>query len=72
MINTSKAAVCIVDLSQKEELAEKSGIMLRIDDQIRDNEEGEGLVLKNLPNVTNQKEHSPFKQVISAAGENPI
>ena len=52
MINTSKAAVCIVDLSQKEELAEKSGIMLRLDDQIRENEEVEGLMLKNIPNAT--------------------
>lgn len=53
----------MVDLSLKEEpLGERN---MRFDDQIRENEEEEGALMKNVPNATNQKESSPFKLVMN-------
>jgi hypothetical protein len=47
-------------LSIKEEPLEDRHV-LKLDDIIKENEEEEGFILKNMPNATNQKEQSPFK-----------
>lgn len=68
--SNQKAAVCVVDLSLKEEPYEdRNSNQLRIDDQIIEDEEEEGSPMKNMPNATSQKESSPFKQIMMATGE---
>ena len=57
--SNSKAAICVVDLSLKEELVDgtsSTSQLVKIDDQIRENEEEEGPMMKNIPNTTSQKE----------------
>ena len=54
-MNSSKAAVCVVDLTRRDEsddiLLRKSQIEDK--DHIKENEEEEGTHMKNTPNVSN-------------------
>ena len=61
-MNTSKAAICLVDLSKKEELEDSQPLRIAIDEKDIINEDEENQeVTKNIPNVSSSKDISPFK-----------
>lgn len=61
--NSSKATVCVVDLTRRDDLEELvvRGAEGFKNDLIDRNEEDEGAPNKNVPNMTKMKESSPLK-----------